>query len=270
LDKELVIRQALMGYVAAAAAWVVLPEGLGNLLFYFDVPKSWVATFPALVVVYFLVLGAYKPAVVAGLCMVAFSLHPEISSRTLLLQSLLLTFYAAWKLDKKLAIVTVALAVAVVVMASSLKTELVDNQEHSNTFRLVMIAQIADFSALEWLFGRGIDAWRLKALNELFNLPGASEFFESANPHFFPAELIIRGGLMFFVSVVLLAASSLGRSPYRWIVLCMFIGSFTTTNTGVERLYFTLALCLVLKGRTKTQPAAPYSLSSSLTRDGTT
>jgi hypothetical protein len=241
----LVIRQALLGYLAAATIWLLLPEG-SDAIFYLDAPKAWVATFPALLIVYFLLLKSYKSAIVAGLCIMAVSLHPEIASRTLFLQSLLLTFYGVWKLNRKLALLSVALVVGVGLLASSLRTSLVDDQEHSNTFRLVMTTQILDFSPLEWLLGRGIEPWRARAFEALFDLPGADVFFESANPHFFPAELIIRGGLFFFLSAALLLYSVLRHSPYRWIALFMLFGTFMTTNTGVERLYITLALSVSL------------------------
>ena len=208
--------------------------------------KAWIAVGPILAVLIARLRGWYKTEIAA----VAFVLLMALffQSRTLLITGLLFVCYAYLKasLGWKLAGSLVLIAIAFVLFQEM--GQLIEAQDHSNTFRSAMILQIAQFSPSELLLGRGIDNWRLAAYRELINMPGASTFFDTANPHFFPAEIIIRGGLM-WMSILIIFCIILARKSYTWLLGgIMIAGSFFTTNTGSERVMISIGLFIAIVG----------------------
>lgn len=242
------IISAFVGFFTGFLFYLIFPESITDLLYLSSV-KAWIATFPALLTVYFLLQNRNKAALVVGLLTVLISLNPDSVSRTLLIQSTLLTLYAVWRLDKIVAPPLLLLAISLLLFTTyDWSYEVVGQHDSSNTMRMTMITQIFDFSPFEMVFGRGVELWRVTSLNYLYQLPGADEFFETANPHFFPAELVIRGGLLLLASVLAMLLIPMRKSSNAVIAIIMMIGTFTTTNTGVERIYISLALYVAFMG----------------------
>jgi hypothetical protein len=244
---------AALAYLGAFILWLGMPDGTESF-FYLNSRKAWIATFPALFAVSHLIAGRQKQTIFWALMAAALSLVDTNTSRVLLLQSLLLFLIAVWQVNRRLAIVGAIFAcLSALFFLSSIGT-FVEIHDHSNTFRLVMIMQIFDFSAVEIVFGRGIDMWGRVAFGVLFDMPGAEAFFESANPHFFPAELVIRGGISLFILACCAFYAAFRRSRLMVIPLVMLLATFFTTNTGVERLYMTLALFILISNPSSYKP----------------
>ncbi len=241
---------AALAYAVAFILWLGIPDGAESF-FYLNNSKAWIATFPALFAVSHLIAGRHKQSILWALVAAALSLYEESTSRALLLQSFLLVIIALWHVNRRLAIAGAIIACLSAPFFLSSIGSVVEKHDHSNTFRLVMIMQIFDFSAVEIVFGRGIDMWRRVAFDALFDMPGAEVFFESANPHFFPAELVIRGGSSLFILACCAFYAAFRRSRLMITPLVMLLATFLTTNTGVERLYMTLAIFILI--------SAPFS-----------
>ena len=240
---------AAVAYVVAFILWLGMPDGT-ETFFYLNSPKAWIATFPALFAVSHLIAGRQTQGILWALMAAALSLVDTSTSRALLLQSLLLFTIALWQVNRRLAMAAVIMACLSAPFFLSSIGAFVEKHDHSNTFRLVMIMQIFDFSWVEIVFGRGVDMWRRVAFDALFDMPGAEAFFESANPHFFPAELVIRGGVTLFILACCAFYSAFRRSKLIAVPLVMLLATFLTTNTGVERLYMTLAIFILISNPT--------------------
>lgn len=236
---------AAMAYAIAFGLWLWTPSD-GDTLFYLNSPKAWIATFPALFAVSELVAKRSKVAVLWALAGIGLSLFDSSTSRALLLQSALILILALWQSNRRLAKFTILAALTGSLFSLAALDSFVEKHDHSNTFRLVMILQIFDFSSIEAVFGRGIDSWRQVAFQELFEMPGAEAFFESANPHFFPAEVVIRGGLAVFTCIFGAFYTAFRQSRLFAVPMVMLLATFFTTNTGVERLYMTLGIFVLL------------------------
>jgi hypothetical protein len=213
-----------------------------------DLPsvKAWVAVAPVLLVLITHVRGSRNSQVVVLGLVVLIAL--VFQSRTLLITTLLFIIYVYLKTSLAWKIVGSVLILGLGLLLLEQMENLVAAQEHSNSFRSAMIMQIFSFSYEELLFGRGIDNWRIQGLRELIHLPGAASFFESANPHFLPAEIIIRGGLT-LLTILALFCMRLARRSQTWVLGgIMIAGSFFTTNTGSERLIPSIGLFIVIVG----------------------
>lgn len=236
---------------------VALAYALGFVLFLFSStfselvdlksPKAWIAVGP----MFFVYLAHVRGWPVARLAALGVVLLMALllESRTLLITCLLFILYVylrarlIWKIAGS--VLMLAIAMVLVTQLDSLVTA----QEHSNSFRSAMILQITRFSFPELLLGRGIDAWRIEGLRDLINLPGASEFFEAANPHFFPAEAVIRGGFLWLALIAYLFYA-IARGSTTWALgYILVIGSFFTTNTGFERFIISIGVFIALIGR---------------------
>lgn len=243
--------------LAAVLQAILLAYCLGLALFLF-VPafvdlvdlkslKAWIAVGPMLLVFVAHARGWRNARLAALLFVMLVALL--LQSRTLLITCLLFTAYVylqarpAWKITGSIALVGIAM-----ILVTQMDT-LVQSQEHSNSFRSAMILQIRNFSSAELLLGRGIDNWRIEGLRDLINLPGAAEFFEAANPHFLPAEIIIRGGMLWFALIAYMFVR-IGRGSTTWMLGGILIaGSFFTTNTGFERFIISIGVFIAIIGR---------------------
>lgn len=234
-------------YAAAFFLWMIAPDG--NEIFYLNSTKAWIATFPALFAAAYLIIGKPKAGLVFSIAALSFSFVDSSVSRALLLQSTIMALISLWHIDRRLAKFGILLAGIGSLIFVGVIESFVEKHEHSNTFRMIMILQILDFSAAEFILGRGVDMWRIAAFDVLFDMPGAEAFFETANPHFFPAEVIIRGGLALFICIFGAFYFLFRRSSVMAIPAVMLMATFFTTNTGVERLYMTLAIFILLSAR---------------------
>jgi hypothetical protein len=254
-------------YVAAFLIWwIFVPEG-NDTIFYMNVPKQWIATFPAIFAASQLVAGRNKAAMAFALASSCLSFYDSSASRALLLQSSLMFFVALWRENRTAAKLLVVIAGFTSLLSLATLDEFVEKHDHSNTFRLVMMLQIFEFSTLETIFGRGIELWRKVAFEVLFEMPGAEEFFEAANPHFFPAELMIRGGLALFVSVFAAFYVVARRASAKAVAFVMLAATFFTTNTGVERLYMSLAIFVLISTSVRRSETEVVSASTLNTVD---
>jgi len=248
-SQEIICSRALwlaaIAYAFAFLLWASMPDGV-EPIFYLNNSKSWIATFPALFAVSHLIASRSKHAIFWALLAVALSFMDSSTSRALLLQSTLLIATALWQMNRTLAKVAIFTSCLGIFLFMNSLGAFIEKHDHSNTFRLVMIMQISDFTLSEIIFGRGIDLWRLAAFDALFDMPGAEEFFDSANPHFFPAELVIRGGILLFICAFGVFYAATRRSKLVAVPMVMLLATFLTTNTGVERLYMTLAIFILI------------------------
>lgn len=239
-----ILSAVTLGYLTGLILFLFLPsfQSLVDL----KSLKAWIAVFPMLAVYACHAHGWRKArSIVLGIVVI---IALVFQSRTLLTTSLLFIMYTylqaklAWKIAGSVVLIALAL-----VLLSQMDT-LVQAQEHSNSFRSAMILQITNFSYPELLLGRGIDNWRIAGLRDLINLPGAAEFFEAANPHFFPAEVIIRGGITWLLLITLLC-TRIARGSTTWVFGgILIVGSFFTTNTGSERLVISIGLFIAIVG----------------------
>lgn len=236
---------AALAYVFAFCLWWMVPDG-AETIFYLNSPKAWIATFPALFAASQLVANRSKVAIVWALASISLSFFDDSTSRALLLQSALMLIIALWQDNRLLAKLAIFVACVSSLFFLTALDAFVEKHDHSNTFRLVMILQIFDFSMVEAFLGRGIGLWRHTAFEALFDMPGAEAFFEAANPHFFPAEIIIRGGLALLVCISGAFYAAFRRSGLVAVPVVMLLATFFTTNTGVERLYMTLGIFVLI------------------------
>lgn len=249
MNQEVMCSRALwlaaVAYALVFSLWLLTFDGVDSI-FYFNNLKSWIATFPALFAVSQLTANRPKHSIFWALTAISLSFFDSSTSRALLLQSVLLLLMALWQMNRRIAKLAILLVLIISLLSLSALDAFVEKHDHSNTFRLIMIMQIVDFSWGEIIIGRGIDLWRLSAFNALYEMPGAENFFESANPHFFPAEIIIRGGIAFFVCICGSFYVLFRRSQLVAVPAVMLFSTFFTTNTGVERLYMTLGIFVLI------------------------
>jgi hypothetical protein len=237
-----------IAYALVFFVWLVVPFDTENI-FYLNNSKAWIATFPALFAASQLVANRPKIALILSIAAIFLSFTDSSVSRALLLQSLLMLIIALWQINRRLAKLVIFIAGVSSLFFVTAFNEFVEKHDHSNTFRMIMILQIFDFSIIETTLGRGIDMWRIAAFNALFDMPGAEAFFETANPHFFPAEVIIRGGLALFICIFGAFYVAFQRTRLVAVPAVMLLATFFTTNTGVERLYMTLGIFVLVSVR---------------------
>lgn len=245
-----ILQAACLAYVLGIALFLIFPE-FENLVDLKSL-KAWVAVAPILLVYVAHARGWPKVRLAAlGLVLLVALMF---QSRTLLITGLAFITYIYLKVPLAWKIVGAVLIVALAWLLIGQMDTLIQSQEHSNTFRTAMIIQITRFSYLELIIGRGIENWQREGYLDLIHLPGAEGFFETGNPHFLPAEIIIRGGLVWF-GLTLFFYRSVARSSKTWVLgSILILGSIFTTNTGAERLILSLGIFIILIGR----PEFPY------------
>lgn len=240
-----ILQAACLAYLTGMTLFLIFPafQDLVDL----KTMKAWVAVAPILLVYVAHARGWPKVRLAAlGLVLLVALIF---QSRTLLITCLAFITYIYLKVPLAWKIVGAVLIAAVGWLLISQMDTLIRLQEHSNTFRMAMIMQITRFSYLELLLGRGIENWQIEGYIDLRHLPGAEDFFETGNPHFLPAEIIIRGGLV-WMGLIALFFRSITRGSKTWVLgSILILGSIFTTNTGSERLILSLGVFIILIGR---------------------
>ena len=217
-----------------------------DALFYFNSTKAWIAVAPILFVAWAQIAGYRKLKYL--FIMLAMLLAFTLESRSLLVGSLLFLLHALGnsKLSMKLLWIPIILAVTFLILSKV--DSLIGGQSYSNNIRAIMILEYFNFSWLQIVFGSGLDFWQ-DSLAWKYPVSSLEEtFFSTANPHFFPAELLIRGGIPLFTAFFLFLSTIARRSEYGKVGFILVICTFFGTNTGIERLILSFGISLLIAG----------------------
>lgn len=244
----LTARQTLIsitvGFLIAYLTWTTNPQ----LTFYFSSPKSWAAVLPLLLFPLLTDVDHNRRLVIT----LSFSLLVLIpivilyETRALAIGiAVYLTF--VFLRNAKLAVFFIPLVIVCLIAVSDfITTVLMQDQFHSNFVRSTMILEGFNVSMKEFFLGSGIDAWREKISISLGSTVNISTFLETSNPHFFPIELFIRTGILLIVPILITIAKYYkGISSFAY-PLGLLTATFFTTNTGVERIVFSVAIFLLI------------------------